>query len=961
MKHHHKIITILLSAILAVVPFSAFAQQETDEIDTVKIQKAYEFDKTPVEVAFRTVERDRLLAGVSVVNVSEMMTKAYALNSLYYLDGTIGGVMGTNIWGMGGLLVVVDGIPRDDNNVLPSEIEQVTVLKGAAAVALYGSRAAKGVIQITTKRGTQGDLRISICANSGIHVPKSYPKYLGSAEYMTLYNEARANDGLSALYTPENIYNHGSGINTYRYPDLNFYHSDYLKKVYNSSEAMAEITGGNESAQYYTTMGYYREGSILKVGDAKDDNISRMFIRGNIDIKLHELITATVDANATFYNATSANTDFWNGAATLRPNRVTPLIPLSYIEANDEPSLALTNASSHVIDGKYFLGGTQQDPTNPIADAYAAGTGKGVSRQFQFNGSVNFNLRNVTDGLFFRGKYGVDYATTYWQAYDNEYATFTPTWTNYAGADMIGSLVQNGLDSKDGKQNISDPTYRTTTFFSLQFDYTKTLESGHNIFAMLLANGWLRKTDGQYQAIQSANLGLQLSYNFRHRYYADFTAAVPHSPKLPEGKRQAISPVGTLGWRLTGEDFMSGQNLFDDLMLTVSGGIVNSDLDITADGNERGYFLYKAVVERNSWWTWGDSHGQEVMSFRRGENPNLGFIKRKDINVGLRGSLLNRMFTFDANYFFSRNSGGLARVSSLYPVYFTQTYPSSSIIPYVNYTIDDRQGIDYSLYFNKNIGDVFLSLGVSGMYQNDEAVKRDENYEFGYQTRVGRNLNQIWGLQSLGFFTSQNEINTSVRQSFGEVKPGDLKYKDQNDDNVIDVNDEVYLGSWNSRTVLGINLTLKWKRFTLFAMGTGYFGGNGLKNDYIDSSTQSNYYWSGRSDRKYSEVVRDRCWADESGTFHEGAYPRLTTTNGDNNFRNTDFWLYKTDRFDLSMFQLTYNFPTSMFQKGVVKDLNLYLGGYDLLVISKERKFLELNFGDSPQTRFYNFGIKATF
>ena len=942
MIQNQKIIAILFSAILAFIPLGVAAQQETDE-------NSLEVDKGPVQVAFRTVEQKNLLGSVSVIDIEDLMTKAYGMG--IYADALIGGINNNGIWGMGNMLVVVDGIPRDENNVLPTEIEQATVLKGAAAVVLYGSRAAKGVVMITTKRGASGDLKISVRANTGMNVPKLYPKYLGSAEYMTLYNEARKNDDLNPLYSPEQIYNHGSGINPYRYPDLNFYSSDYLKQAYNRSEAMAEISGGNDRAKYYTTMGYYRNGSILKVGNTKNDNTSRMFVRGNIDIKLHELISAYVNANATFYDASRANTDFWGGASTIRPNRISPLIPLSFIEPKDELSLALTGTSNYIIDGKYFLGGTQLDPTNPIAAAYAAGTGKWVSRQFQFDGGLNFNLKNVFDGLFFRGKYGVDYATTYSQSYTNTYATFTPSWTNYAGVDMIGSLVKNGLDSRDGKQVISSPSYRTTTFFSGQFDYTKAYEGGHNVFAMLMANGWLRKTDGEYQAIQSVNFGLQLSYNYMQKYYADFSAAVPHSAKLPVSKRNAISPTGTLAWRITQEDFMSNQSVFSDLLLSVSGGIINSDLDITGDSdNPLGYNLYREVTNRDGWWGWGDSHGQNASRIIRSANPNLGYIKRKDFNAGLKGSLFEKLITFDINYFISRKDGGIARGTNIYPSYFVQSYPSSSFLPYMNYDIDDRQGTDFSVYFNKKAGDVLLKLGICGMNMSDKAVKRDESYGFDYQTRVGRRLNGIWGLENLGFFKSKDDISSSVYQTFGTVKPGDIKYKDQNGDGVIDSNDEVFLGSWNSNTVLGLNFTAKWKGFTLFVMGSGYFGGHGLKNN--------SYYWSGRSDRKYSEIVRNR-WTEQ--TKDVATYPRLTTLNGDNNFRNSDFWLYKTDRFDLSMIQLTYDIPVKIFKSELVKNLSVYLGGYDLLTFAKEREYMEMAIGSSPYTRFYNFGVKATF
>jgi TonB-dependent Receptor Plug Domain. len=160
--------------------------------------------------------------------------------------------------------VLVDGIPRVANNVLPSEIDQITFLKGAQAVVLYGSRAAKGVIYITTKRGKTEDFRISVRANTGFHISKSYPEYLGSAEYMTLYNEARANDGLSALYSDNDIYHSASGLNPYRYPNVDFYSSEFLKKVSNRSEVTAEITGGSKRAHFYSNVGYYHQDDCLR-------------------------------------------------------------------------------------------------------------------------------------------------------------------------------------------------------------------------------------------------------------------------------------------------------------------------------------------------------------------------------------------------------------------------------------------------------------------------------------------------------------------------------------------------------------------------------------------------------------------------------------------------------------------------------------------------------------------------
>ena len=349
-----------------------------------------------VEVAFRSIDKNDILGGISVIDVEALTEKAYTTYSLNFVETMIGGVNG-NIWGMDEYLVVIDGMVRDANNVLPSEIEQITVLKGPAAVVLYGSRAAKGVIQITTKRGKIGDNRIKVRANTGMYTPKAFPKYLGSAEYMTLYNEARVNDGMTPSYTLESIYRHASGENPYRYPDLDMYSSEYLRDSYNRSEAIAEITGGNQRVKYYTTTGYYREQSLLKVANHANDFTSRMFVRGNLDINVRDFLKVQADANVTFYDSFTARGDWWSNAATLRPNRVAPLIPLTYLEENDIPSWNTINTSNYLIDGKYFLGGTQLNPTNPVAAAYAAGDDKFVSRQFQFNSRFDLNLKSLLE------------------------------------------------------------------------------------------------------------------------------------------------------------------------------------------------------------------------------------------------------------------------------------------------------------------------------------------------------------------------------------------------------------------------------------------------------------------------------------------------------------------------------------------------------------------------------------
>ena len=769
--------------------------------------------------------------------------------------------------------------------------------------------------------------------------------------FMPIYNEAFHNDNplLALPYKAEDIYNFASGQNPYRYPDFDMYSSEYLRKSYGRFEGILEVTGGNERMKYYTTTGYYRESSQLKVGNAKDNYTSRFFVRGNIDVKLNDILSAKADANVTFYDAFTANTDWWGQAATLRPHLVSPLIPMSYIEATDLNSLA-TVMNSNYLQGDMFFGGTQANPTNPYADAFAAGDNKFVSRQFQFNTEFDVKLDVLTKGLMFRARYGIDYASTYNQGYSNQYATFSPAWTNYAGADMISSITQYGNDKKTGNENISDSGYRYTYNVSGQFDYTNTFAEKHNVFGMFVGNIWQTQQNGHYHRKTNVNLGLQLSYNYDHTYYVDFSAAIPYSTKLPEGNRTGFSPVVTLGWRPT-KDLIK-DTFVDDLMLTASIGTVVQDLDLTASDNEDGYYLYKSVMQQGGWYSWGDNGGMAATEFQRGDNYDLTYIKRKEFTIGLRGSLWNKLITFDFNFFTNKMDGGLIRSTTLYPNYFTQTgYPTSSIIPYINYNIDKRVGIDFSIYAQKKFGEFDLKLGVSGMWYKSTADKRDENYEFAYQSRVGKALNGYWGLESEGLFQSQSEIDAAPKQTFGDVKPGDIRYKDQNGDGKIDSNDEIFLARWDSPFMSGINFTLKWRNFTFFALGNLYLGGHGMKDN--------SYYWM-RGTGKYSEIARDTWTPENPGA----AYPRLTTSNGDNNYRTSDFWMYSNDRFNLRKVQLTYSIPGTVFENSFakfVKGIDVYVSGNSLLTIAKERKILEMNVGRAPETRYYSIGFKAMF
>ena len=916
------------------------------------IAKAQEVPDSLVNVAFGQTSKEDLMGGVSEVNVAELMKKDYHNYSLDGLQSLIGGYNG-NIWGQAPL-VLIDGVPRDASNVKASEVDKITVLKGASAVVLYGSKGAKGVILITTKRGKAQRLTIEANANTGFYVAKRYPNYLGASEYMSLYNEACANDGINAKYSADEIYNTASHTDTYRYPDMDLYSSEYQRKAYNRTDATMEVTGGNDNAKYYANFGMQYNSSFLKYGDHKNDNNLAFNVRGNIDARITSWLSAFANVGININNQYSDRGDFWGAAASLRPNWYTALIPIDMIDTNNSSLKTIVGNSNNIIDGKYLLGGTSTDQTTLYGDMLAAGYVKDKNRNFLFDVGVNADLSMLLKGLSFKATFSVDYWDYYSEAWKEGYAVYEPTWSNMNGKDMVMGLTKYGSDTNSTNEYVGSSSYNQTMTFRGQFDYNNTFNKLHNVSASLIGWGYQRQeskdadhSSSSYHRISNLNLGLRAAYNFNHLYYAELAAALVHSAKLPEGKRNAISPSVTLGWRLGQESwFKNALPFVDDAKINASYAVLNQDIDISD------YYMYKGYYnQKGGWYQWEDAtQGGNCNTSTRGENMDLGYIQRKEWRIGFEASLLNKLVTIDFNYFNQLTDGLLTTGSStIYPAFFSG---NGSFLPYLNYNQDTRKGFDFTVNLNKKIGQVEATLGLTGQVLTTNAKRRDEVYSDSYQYRAGHALDTQWGYICEGFFSDATDIANHAKQTFGDVQPGDLKYKDVNGDGTIDSKDQVDLGKagWSAAPfIYGINLTLKWKQFTLFASATGQTGAIGIKN--------SSYYWV-KGSSKYSDVVLGR-WTPE--TANTATYPRLTTTDNSNNFQSSTFWRYSTDRLDLQRVQLTYDLPSHLFTNKIISAMSVYFLGESLFTISNNYKLMETNVGSAPQSRFYNIGLKVTF
>ena len=978
---------IFLFAMLAASPMTVNAQTTADADSTVAKKK--------VHVAFRDKDADHLLGGVSYIDMEELQKKDYTMGSLDDLNGLIGGWNGSHLWGQENNvtyinnnkydfldtndndnlpLVIIDGVKRPSNNVLPSEIEQITFLKGAQAVVLYGAKGAKGAILITTKRGKVDGLQITANANTGFHVAKQFPEYLGSAEYMTLYNEACMNDQLATgpKYTQQEIYNHSTGENPYRYPNVNYYSDEYVRKVYNRSEGTLEIQGGGTRAHFYTNINYYRLEDLINFGNAKDNYTDRFSVRGNVDLVVNKFIKGYANASATFYNANKNKGDFWGEASKMRPNfpeHAAPLIPIDMLDPNASKALATLGKSLNLLDGMYFPGGTKTTQTNAIADCYFGGKTKDVSRQFQFDAGIDYDMNHLLKGLSFKTLFSIDYAAKYSLSYDNKYAVFIPTWSTYNAEEKIVAITQQNDEVVTGNMSFSNSAYRQTITWNGHFDYENTFADKHHVTGILLANMYTTTASGTYHRYANANLGLQAGYDYMGRYFAELGLAGVHSARLAPGHREAISHSYTLGWNIAKEKFMKGTGI-DDLMISASYSNLSEDIDIYKESNY--FYLYKAQwTTTGSGFSWNEGLSTDRTYCSIGDNPELDYVHRKEFSLSLRGSFFNKLLSAELTYFNMDMSGYLPKYPSSFPSHLANGISGASFQSSVNNDIQNRKGLDFSIKAQKQFGKVHAELGLVGTYLKTEWKKYDETIDPAAPwrnsrkelTHEGRPLDAISGYNCIGFYTYDDfDYNAetgkyTLKKTLpqpkigGTIQPGDLKYEDVNGDGVIEAKDQVELGksgTYGAPWTIGLNLTLKYKNWTLFVLGNGQYGAKGLMNN-------SYYYMSG--DNKYSVEARGR-WTPE--TAETATHPRLTTMSHANNAAASTFWLYSTDRFDLRKVQLTYDFPQEMFEGKVVKALSIYVNGNDLLTFSKHRKMMETNVGYAPQTRFYNLGVKVT-
>jgi TonB-linked SusC/RagA family outer membrane protein len=882
--------------------------------------------KDMVNMPFGEFSKRRIPGSVTVLSPGEILT--YDQTDIEgALTGRVPGLFGlSNLRGMGTPLIVVDGIPRPAVDLNLQQIEQIAVIKDLSTAMMYGSQASNGVIMVTTKRGEPLKKSIQFTAENGFSKPISYPKYLNAADYMELYNEALANDGLTAKFSNEQITNTRTGVDPVRYPDESYYNSTYLNNWTTYQNVVGEASGGNQIAQYYLNLGWHRNNSLLKIGEGEDEKNDRLNMRGNINYNLTKAIRLRFDGSVIFNIGRGpryTEDDFWTLSSTLHPEYYPVLIPASLITDS-----TLIGALK-LVNGDNVLGGTSEYMTNIYGELTRNGPRRTNQRLIELNTGLDFDLNSITKGLKASLFFSFDMFNMFQTDQMNTYAVYDPT---YIGDSITFSKY--GVDAKVDDQTVSDVFYyRRTGIYGL-LDYNRTF-GDHEVKVTGLAYRDQYSEEEILQPAKHLQFGIRANYMYKRKYVAELTGLLAGSSKLFETDPYAFSPGIGLGWILSEESFMKDNPVINFLKIRVNWAINNNDETIT------NFYLGRDYYSAGSTFLYNHRNADNAARLLSLGNPNLKWEKDMNINFGFESMLFDYKLGIDISYFYDKSYDLITQRSQLLPVYY-------SSIPYENYGSEKVQGIEMGLNYKVNVGDIGIRLGGNMVYAIPKVIARDElNYPDAYRSIIDKPTDAIFGFVDDGLFRDQTEIDNSPLQAFGPVQPGDIKYKDLNNDNVIDDNDQKMIGNSEARAGYGLTVNVNYKGFELFVLATGQVGQDNIFNDP--------YYWV-YGNRKYSEVVLDR-WTPT--TANSATYPRLSSIASTNNFINSTFWLYNNNWFRLQTVQLTYTLQDMTFAG--LDEARFFLRGSNLLKISKIKDKTDLNIGSAPQTRAISIGLALLF
>lgn len=899
-----------------------------------------------VVIGYGTQAKASVVGAISSIKADDLKQSASA-NLSNAIAGRISGVMTKMVSGRPGAddskiyvrglatmndatpLVLVDGIERSFDQIDPEDIESFSVMKDASATAVYGVRGANGVILVTTKRGMKNKPVVSLNTTVAVQKPIRLAKPLDAYNFALLKNEAIRNDGGNLnsydYSTDEDLQHYLLGDSPFTHPNNDLLDM-FLRKYTPQAQVNLNVRGGTDFVKYFISAGYLYQDGIYKQyesdGYSTNANYKRVNLRSNLDFTVTKTTQVSVDLSTSLRSRHNIG----------MKNR---LAYDSGPESNNLFELLMRQPANFMTlknpDGTYGAG--SMDPVgtgmrNPLQIIERGGYYHVNNDVLEGNLKLNQKLDFVTKGLSFKAMAGITSFSASNQTltecpYTVRYTKFNEYDTSIKTEEVLPTL---------NSQTLND--YQRI-YMEASFNYNRDF-GPHNVTALALYN------QTQYfgkAAAPSGYLGFvgRLTYGYKRKYLAEINLGYNGSNQFAEGHRYALFPALSAGWVLSEEKFWKNNIPFIDFFkIRGSYGEVGNDKlggqsylyqHVYNGGNANfGNYNFGTTPQGLNGYTEGRL-GNELVTWERAAKSNVGFDMR----------LLKGALTLSADYFRENRRDILLTNQSL-PDVLGIGLPPENIGKVRN------QGGEVEIGYTNRYRKFNYYVKGNVSYARNKVIFKGESAQlYDWMAQTGQSLGQHFGLVCLGMFKSQEEIDASPKQ-FGNVQIGDLKYKDLNNDNVIDGYDECPIGYSNvPRIQYGLSAGFDWKGFDFSMLWQG-------------AAQFSAYFaygavWEFMDGGNVQEMHLNRFNPEDPSTWDTATYPRLHNGNFPNNHRKSDFWLKKGDYIRLKNLELGYTLPKNALKKVGITRLRVFLSGTNLLTFDYVKNFDP----ETEQERGYNY------
>ena len=852
-------------------------------------------------------------------------------------------------------LILVDGIPTESfNDIDPNVVENISVLKDASSAAIYGARAANGVVLVTTKTAKSDELQVSYNGYAGIQVPTEFPEYVNSWEYAELLNEANTNDGLPPAYLAEEIELFKNGSDPDNYPNSDFINS-VLKKSSAQTGHNITLSNGIGASNYLLSLGYLYQNGIIE-----ENNYNRYNLRLNVVSEISKKVKLTSRlAGVQVYDEQPS------GPASLgNANSMLGIIG----QAVRYPSIYPIRLSNGDWGGGFEQSGT---PASFLA-------------------SESFYEQKSTD-LFLNMQLDWDIFADLQFSLIGGYTYYKSEWERFAASQRI--TADNVLGPATLNTNDLGRYYRTLqqllTYNKILGDHEITLLVGHTFETQLteestafrqgFPNNDVTVLDvGSAEGMQNSGRAeewaldsylARLRYSFKNKYLVEGVVRHDGSSRFRPSRKYATFPSVAVGWRISEENFLKESiSWLNELKLKASWGRLGNQTVNRVNG---GVYPYQNILETDFNYPFGNSINTGVARVNV-TDPNLTWETTESLDIGLESSFLNNKINFSATYF-NRET------------YDILLSPGSSVSGTLGFGVGvqnsgrlENKGFEFTLGHQNSVGNFtynissnltilnnrMLDLGVGNIVQPNGTVGN------GSDLFIGEPIDIYYGFVADGLFIDQEDINNYADQSSVNTtpKPGDIRYKDISgpdgvpDGQVDATYDRSVLGSQIPKYNYGINLSAGYKGFSLSLLLQGAAGVSGE----LDNASGYAFFNQGSVQRWQAEER----WRPDSPSRNAG-YPRLETipNGGTANSLSSSFWVLDASYLKVRNVQLSYNLPSALVNRIKLQGLQIRLSAENLLAFHNYREGWDPEINPNPSSplnyypilRNYTLGIKANF